>query len=384
MSSRSLGQCLVCDDVAVGINFAVPTCAACKAFFRRNAVKLGRRDFVCQQDGDCPVTFKSRRFCNCCRLAKCFRVGMQKALIRSEAEREARKQLVEQNRQKRVQYPVMKTSDLIRPSTLLLLSNSQSQCISLSDQTLLTNIFSAYERTCIATKVVQCPAFPSSKHSTLHTFLSEYSERQKALVKYFKLVPEFDRLSMTDKIRLIRNNFCFTLPINEATLSTDISQQLLDSVSVLFYPNISVQLIECIKLVHSYANDRSLLKLLLIIKSLSNGINRYRHDTDMNGIYDDSLTIFSAQNIYVELLWKYLITRFPSELDVVKFYNKLIRDLLFVQRVCFIADSYINNLTDEIQQMEPLIQSMWPVPNQSNNSDVNDVDMKSVSRDRRR
>ena len=57
------------------------------------------------------VTFKSRRFCNCCRLAKCFRVGMQKALIRSDAEREARKQLVAQNREKRVQQePPRKSS----------------------------------------------------------------------------------------------------------------------------------------------------------------------------------------------------------------------------------------------------------------------------------
>jgi len=38
---------------------------------------------------------------------------MQKALIRSEAEREARKQLVEQNRQKRIQYPIMKSADLV-------------------------------------------------------------------------------------------------------------------------------------------------------------------------------------------------------------------------------------------------------------------------------
>jgi hypothetical protein len=38
---RLLGQCLICDDKATGINFAVPTCAPCKAFFRRNAVKLG-------------------------------------------------------------------------------------------------------------------------------------------------------------------------------------------------------------------------------------------------------------------------------------------------------------------------------------------------------
>ena len=41
MSTRSFGRCLVCDANAIGINFAVPTCAPCKAFFRRNAVKLG-------------------------------------------------------------------------------------------------------------------------------------------------------------------------------------------------------------------------------------------------------------------------------------------------------------------------------------------------------
>jgi hypothetical protein len=38
---RQLGSCLVCGDAAIGINFSVLTCAPCKAFFRRNAVKLG-------------------------------------------------------------------------------------------------------------------------------------------------------------------------------------------------------------------------------------------------------------------------------------------------------------------------------------------------------
>jgi hypothetical protein len=38
---------------------------------------------------------------------------MQKSLIRSEAEREARKQLVAQNRQKRIQYPVVKTLNVV-------------------------------------------------------------------------------------------------------------------------------------------------------------------------------------------------------------------------------------------------------------------------------
>jgi hypothetical protein len=34
--------------------------------------------------------------------------------------------------------------------------------------------------------------------------------------------------------------------------------------------------------------------------------------------------------------------------------------------------------------MEPLIQSMWPVTKEPNNTNVNDVDMKIFSRFRRR
>ena len=135
MNPRQLSPCLVCSDTAVGINFGVPTCAPCKAFFRRNAVKLGvspsrsflrllkthvvsffffqKIDFVCQEDGDCPVTYQSRRICSCCRLAKCFRVGMKRALILSDTEREARKELVQQNRLKRAQGVIVQNVSLV-------------------------------------------------------------------------------------------------------------------------------------------------------------------------------------------------------------------------------------------------------------------------------
>lgn len=67
-----------------------------------NAQKV---EFVCQEDGDCPVTYESRRICGCCRLAKCFRVGMKRSLILTDSEREARKALVQMNRLKRLQDP---------------------------------------------------------------------------------------------------------------------------------------------------------------------------------------------------------------------------------------------------------------------------------------
>ena len=227
----------------------------------------------------------------------------------------------------------------------------------------------------MATKPAQHTSFPPSRQSTIHRFLNQYTERHTGLVKYFKLVPEFERLSMSDKIRLIRNSFCFTLPINEATLSHGLSQQLIDSIPLLFDGNVAAPLIRCIQLVHSYATDRSLLKILLVIKNLSTGIYRYRHDAAMDSIYDDTLAIFAAQNIYVELLWRYLLRRFPTEFDAVKFFNKLIQDLIFVQTISFTADCHINNSAHEIEQMDPLIQSMWPAPNQSNSSDTDECDM---------
>ena len=43
LATRMLDPCLVCGDKSIGFNFGVLSCMACKAFFRRNAVKLGVR-----------------------------------------------------------------------------------------------------------------------------------------------------------------------------------------------------------------------------------------------------------------------------------------------------------------------------------------------------
>jgi len=36
---QQVNKCLVCGDIARGINFDVMTCMSCKAFFRRNAIR---------------------------------------------------------------------------------------------------------------------------------------------------------------------------------------------------------------------------------------------------------------------------------------------------------------------------------------------------------
>ncbi|CCD63762.1 Nuclear hormone receptor family member nhr-8 [Caenorhabditis elegans] len=66
--------CTVCSDRANGYNFGVLTCESCKAFFRRNASK--HKEIKCPFSDSCQITSASRKFCQACRLNKCFAVGM--------------------------------------------------------------------------------------------------------------------------------------------------------------------------------------------------------------------------------------------------------------------------------------------------------------------
>ncbi|PIC14488.1 hypothetical protein B9Z55_026783 [Caenorhabditis nigoni] len=62
--------CRVCGDKAISCNFNVITCESCKAFFRRNAIK--EKEHRCPLNDQCEITMVSRRFCQRCRLTKCF------------------------------------------------------------------------------------------------------------------------------------------------------------------------------------------------------------------------------------------------------------------------------------------------------------------------
>ncbi|CAF2384174.1 unnamed protein product [Rotaria sp. Silwood2] len=79
---RSSLICRICGDVARGMNFDVMTCMACKAFFRRNALRPLDTP-RCTRKSNCEITIKTRTKCPDCRLKKCFELGMKAQLIRS-------------------------------------------------------------------------------------------------------------------------------------------------------------------------------------------------------------------------------------------------------------------------------------------------------------
>ncbi|XP_056640894.1 nuclear hormone receptor HR96 isoform X2 [Diorhabda sublineata] len=103
-----LKVCGVCGDKALGYNFNAITCESCKAFFRRNAVI--QKPLKCPFSNRCDITTLTRRFCQKCRLDKCFSIGMCKDLIMSEQDKVAKRQKIEENRVKRQNMGNIKTN----------------------------------------------------------------------------------------------------------------------------------------------------------------------------------------------------------------------------------------------------------------------------------
>uniref|UniRef100_A0A1I8BNC8 Nuclear receptor domain-containing protein n=1 Tax=Meloidogyne hapla TaxID=6305 RepID=A0A1I8BNC8_MELHA len=77
--------CVVCNDVATGNHYSVPSCNGCKTFFRRAIVN--NRNFACMGNGKCIVDKVVRCACRACRLEKCIKMGMDTNAIQSERDR---------------------------------------------------------------------------------------------------------------------------------------------------------------------------------------------------------------------------------------------------------------------------------------------------------
>jgi len=202
--------------------------------------------------------------------------------------------------------------------------------------------------------------FPSKPHSSILSFLNEYNDRHISLIEYFKLIPEFNKISIDDKIHLLRNHIGTMIGLNEAANQPSDCATLFITLKSVYGIQLATDICRSIDSLQKYACDPILIKLLLIVRSLSSNINRNHFEIHVDNIYDDTKIIFLGQNVYVELLWRYILSRLPSEGHAVKFFNKLILDLLFMMRVTFAIDDCIYNCPDEIDQFEPLMQSMWP------------------------
>lgn len=142
------------------------------------------------------------------------------------------------------------------------------------------------------------------------------------VITYIKLLPEFSALNEHDKLILTKYN-TFALAFIRAALNYDpftdtyhepytddcvfAGRDLIQCFSLYQYE----QSTRCVRnLVNASCNDRFLLQVLIIIMLLSKGSAICTVIDEMEPIAQDIFSIYQAQNIFIELLWKYCEKKF--------------------------------------------------------------------------
>ncbi|CAK9796353.1 Nuclear receptor subfamily 2 group E member 1 [Anthophora quadrimaculata] len=78
--------CLVCGDRSSGKHYGIYSCDGCSGFFKRS-IHSNRR-YMCKgtgsMKGKCPIDKTHRNQCRSCRLAKCFKVNMNRDAVQHE------------------------------------------------------------------------------------------------------------------------------------------------------------------------------------------------------------------------------------------------------------------------------------------------------------
>lgn len=373
--------CRVCGfDKNTGRNFGVITCSTCKAFFRRNG-RTGSALPPCRFGGKCPVNERTRRQCPTCRLAKCFAVGMQKDLIRTDEERAARLQLVKANRLQRQEKlltssPTHKSHER-RSSQDLTYTNYLSidkspTPLSSKDWIQLTNIRSAYEHFClqpILRAEEQREEFLSGQPIKCrlkeHTFMNVLTVRLTSLVAFFRAtIPSFSiDMNSNDRAWLVRTNLHYLLlfssmdlmNVNDNQIHFD-SKRACHAVYVHVYGQDLLTQAEYLiqKLNQLIGHDPPISKILQIILFLSPClVTNYQTNSYYQPSEETISHISQTQEQYLHILWSYLLYRY-GEIDGLKLLTAILGQILEHQKF----GAYADKVLFERQSFGNLVYSM--------------------------
>ncbi|CAF3987455.1 unnamed protein product [Adineta steineri] len=392
--------CSICEGLAHGYNFDAITCESCKAFFRRNALKADGISKCRINNGQCKITVSTRKQCKACRLAKCFQNGMRADWILTDEERSNKRLKIEENRRLRqMLYPdspeidkietmqtIIESCDLdeveeddnhdINPSVssfVTPLTSSSSSSLTSNDLIKIQQIEQAYIDSIRLTSLSsEFPLYPQSApvNTTPNLFNFLTNILATRLITYLKLLPEFSSLNSHDKLILTKFN-TFTLTYIRATLNYDPSTDIYHEPNTDECVFLNEDIIQCHSSLHQYKltinciknllkaslNDRFLLQVLLVIMGLSKGSSICTNFDEMEPIAQDILSIYHAQNVFVDLLWKYCENKFGFSTTVKTWLNLTIYSMdTHLQAYDFRHRAFKNHAISD--QLLPLIKSV--------------------------
>jgi len=185
-----------------------------------------------------------------------------------------------------------------------------------------------------------------------------------ALIQYFKFIPEFSSLSYSLKKSLIKNNLNQIFRLNNALIlrvTGPVDDPNSTGIVNLFPPDLFLDLCKCIASLLPFLYDPILLKLFLIVLMFSTHLN-IRYDNNLTANEDNYSTynLFNIQNIYVELLWRYIISRCSNYRNAVELFSSFITRLIYSQSISMKLNEYIlQTISNQTDQLVPIMKVLW-------------------------
>ncbi|CAF3767121.1 unnamed protein product [Rotaria socialis] len=379
-------QCVVCGSTAIGRNFGVISCESCKIFFRRNALKsLGM--FYCRHNNTCEITQLTRRRCSSCRLAKCLVYGMKRDRLLRAEEKIACRHKIQQNTSSIVQSnhdqtaqwrPSIytnhqyKSSGTNRTSTQCLPPHpsfsSNGIMLTSADLQRIEEIEIAFEQR------IEIAVYDTSQLNsrvdvtTFSHHLNSYSIPAMRLLTFFKQIPEFNELHVDDKLILTKYNLLSVFILHSALLFAIDTKQIRESEHDVPW---NLSLLRTIhgeeiysemrkifsSLVHIRQYDCKIIQLVLIVLFLTKGIST--DDGVRESILRNHMALSRAQNYYIELLWKYMVTMHGLQ-RAVRIFNVVVARFLAWQKLRDKLQDNIKHHLSKIDRNEllPLMKSL--------------------------
>ncbi|UJR20460.1 hypothetical protein I4U23_023589 [Adineta vaga] len=329
MIAKEFQTCRVCGDKAHIKFYGALSCQSCKTFFRRYNLH-SQIIRSCQYNGQCEVNMLSRHVCASCRLSKCFTVGMKADHIRKDRNKF--------------------TKIIPQISTLDLLSTDRSSLTS-NQWTLISNVVHAYETFGLISTlkdIVQNVSLPVKQiQFTEVNALKMIGTMYTSIQSLINVTPEFQVLCVNEQKSLFQRNlhgigsfYCNLLFRDSALFDNTIcyrSYELAYGSEIMYQ---SKQLVKRLDL------DSTLFKLMLIIITFSS--NCFLVDFDESIPQDSFLygtfRLYGSQNIYVEVLWQYMIYRYGYDDTVIRF-NRIVKHIL--DMIKHVADVYLSHKTHQ-------------------------------------
>lgn len=236
---------------------------------------------------------------------------------------------------------------------------------------ILTNIFQAYERTCISFTYKEHLSMPVNETLTLEKFLNASANIYMGLISYLKSIPEFNQLSVNNKLSLIKSNLNQIFRIHSTFIMKTVTPDLDQDSPVFLYlfpKDLYLDLRETSNALIPFVHDPILIKLFIIVLMLSTHMNVHYEQNQIKIDDDENSTrhIFKVQNIYTHLLWRYIISRCSNYQQSVQLFSSFITRTLYSQTIQVKINNFIHsNLPDQCQSLVPIIKSIWVSENEN-------------------